>query len=352
VSPRIVVAGAGAVGASIAYHLALRGARDVVLAERASIAAGATGKAMGGVRQQFSTPAEVRLAQASARFFRELGAPLFEQVGYLFLATSEEGIAELEERRALQRELGVPVEWVDASFVDGLAVGDVRGAVICREDGIADPVGVTRELVRRAGERGVDLREGVDAAGIDTDVLVIACGTGSPALAAGCGVDLPVRPLCRQLVDVGPVAGIPGDLPMTIEGETTFHFRRVGSDVLRLAMVERAPRWGEREWVDEALVADCRERLARRYPRAAGAPVVRAWAGLYDMTPDAHPIIGPVAEGVYVAAGFSGHGFMQAPAVGAAVAEELLDGESSLDLSAYRLERFAHGAVFPETAIL
>jgi sarcosine oxidase subunit beta len=352
VSPRIVVAGAGAVGASIAYHLAQRGARGVVLAERRSVAGGATGKAMGGVRQQFSTPAEVRLAQASVRVFRELGAPLFEQVGYLFLATSDEGVAELEERRAVQRELGVPVEWVDASFVDGLAVGDVRGAVICREDGIADPVGVTHELVRRAAELGVDVREGVDASALEADVLVIACGAGSPALAAARGVDVPIRPLCRQLVDVGPVAGIPADLPMTVEGETTFHFRRVGSDVLRLAMVEPAARWGEREWVDEALVADCRQRLARRYPRAAGAPVVRAWAGLYDMTADAHPIIGPVAKGVYVAAGFSGHGFMQAPAVGAAVAEELLDGESSFDLSAYRLERFARGAVFPETAIL
>jgi sarcosine oxidase subunit beta len=351
-SRRIVVAGAGAVGASIAFHLARRGARDVVLAERGIVAGRATGKAMGGVRQQFSTPAEVRLSQASARFFSELGPPLFEQVGYLFLATSDEGLAELEERRRVQRELGVPVEWVDPSYVDGLAVEDVRGAVICREDGIADPVAVTRELVRRAAALGVDVQEGVDASTLDADVLVIACGAASPALAATRGVELPIRPLCRQLVDVGPVAGIPADLPMTIEGETTFHFRRVGSDVLRLAMVEPTARWGDREWVDDALVADCRERLARRFPRGAGAPVVRAWAGLYDMTPDAHPIIGVVGEGVYAAAGFSGHGFMQAPAVGSAVAEELLDGESTFDLSAYRLERFARGAVFPETAIL
>jgi sarcosine oxidase subunit beta len=349
---RIVVAGAGAVGASIAYHLALRDARDVVLADRGNVAGGATGKAMGGVRQQFSTAAEVRLAQASIRLFEELGAPLFEQVGYLFLATTDEGLAQLEERRAAQRELGVPVERVDPAFVDGLAVDDVRGAVICREDGVADPAAVTRELVRRAAERGVDVREGVDASTLPADVLVVACGAGSPDVAAERGVELPVRPLCRQLVDVGPIAALPSDLPMTIEGETGFHFRRVGRDVLRLAMVEPVARWGAREWVDETLVEDWRVRLARRYPRAAGAPVLHAWGGLYDMTPDAHPIIGPVADGVYVAAGFSGHGFMQAPAVGAAVAEEILTGASSFDLSAYRLERFAGAATFPETVVL
>ena len=107
---RVVVAGAGAIGASIAYHLALRGADGVVLADVGEIAGGATGKAMGGVRQQFTTEAEVRLAQASVRLFRELGPPLFEQVGYLFLATSEDGLAELEERRELQASFGVPVE--------------------------------------------------------------------------------------------------------------------------------------------------------------------------------------------------------------------------------------------------
>ena len=116
---RIVVAGAGAVGASIAYHLALRGADDVVLADRGEIAGGATGKAMGGVRQQFTTEAEVRLAQASVRLFEELGAPLFEQVGYLFLATTEAGLGELEERRALQASFGVPVAAVDPALVDG-----------------------------------------------------------------------------------------------------------------------------------------------------------------------------------------------------------------------------------------
>jgi sarcosine oxidase, subunit beta len=344
---RIVIAGAGAIGASIAYHLALLGAREVVLAERAGIASGATGKAMGGFRQQFSSEAEVRLAQASAPLFRELGPPLFDPVGYLFLATTAAGWKALSERAALQQQLGVAVEEVDPARVAGLRTDDVHGAVACWEDGVAEPAAVTHELVRRAAELGVEVREQTDALDLPRDVLVIACGAASPQLHPG----LPVRPLCRQLVDVGPVADLPSDLPMTVEDETTFHFRRRGQ-TLRLAMTEPTPRWTSDQAVDDDLVDDWRARLAHRYPPAAGAPIVTAWAGLYDMTPDAHPIIGWVGDGVYAACGFSGHGFMQSPAVGRSVAEELLLGESTLDLSPYRLERFTGETTFPETVVL
>jgi glycine/D-amino acid oxidase-like deaminating enzyme len=343
---RIVVAGAGAMGASIAYHLALLGADDVVLCDIGEVASGSTGKAMGGVRQQFSTEAEVRLAQASIAFFRELGAPFFSQVGYLFLATTEEGLARLRARAELQRGLGVPVEDVDAAEVRGLRTDDVLGAVICREDGVADPPATARELVRRAAERGVVVREHTDAREVDGDMLVVACGPRSALFAP-----LPIRPLVRQLVDVGPVENVPLTLPMVVEEETTFHFRRRDA-FLRLALREPILRWSLDEVVDDALVADVRDRLASRYPRAAGAPVERAWAGLYDMTPDAHPIIGPLRDDAYVAAGFSGHGFMQSPAVGRAVAEELLGLAPTFDLTPYRLERFAGDEVFPEELIL
>jgi sarcosine oxidase subunit beta len=344
---RIVIAGAGAIGASIAYQLALKGADDVVLVDRDRVAAGATGKAMGGVRQQFSTEAEVRLARGSIGFFEELGAPLFEQVGYLFLATTEDGLARLLERVEVQRGLGVPVQSFDARLVDGLNADDVLGAVACWEDGVADPPAVTLEVVARAEALGVDVREGLDVRDVVRDVLVIATGAQSAEL----WPDLPVRPLCRQLVEVGPVPALPRHLPMVLESETGFHFRRAGEN-LRLAMNEPTPRWTEREEVDQALVEDWRERVARRYPAAGGTRVERAWAGLYDMTPDAHPIIGWVGDGVYAACGFSGHGFMQSPAVGRAVADELVLGESELDLTPYRVERFSGEAVFPETLVL
>jgi sarcosine oxidase, subunit beta len=348
---RVVIAGAGAIGASIAYHLAERGAPDVVLCDLAGVAAGSTGKAMGGVRQQFSTEAEVRLAQASIRFFERLGPPLFHQVGYLFLATTEAGLARLEQRRALQNGLGVPVESVDASVVPGLNVEDVLGAAICYEDGVADPAAVTGHLVDNAVAGGVELRLGTDALDVEADVVVVACGAWSAAVAARRGVDLPVRPLCRQLLETAPLESLPANLPMTVEEETGFHFRRRG-DRLVLAMVDPEPRWGFEESVDKALIPDRLARLVHRFPPAAGTTIARAWAGLYDMTPDAHPIIGWVGEGVYAACGFSGHGFMQSPAVGVTVAAELLDEEAPFDLSPYRLERFAGDAEFPETLVL
>jgi sarcosine oxidase subunit beta len=347
---RIVVAGAGAIGASVAYHLASLGAREVVLADRGRVAGGATAKAMGGVRQQFSTAAEVRLAQASIRFFEELGPPLFDQVGYLFVATTEEGLAALDERRAIQEELGVPVETVDPSFIDGLRTDDLLGAVICRTDGTADPPGVTRELVRLATKLGVEVREGCDATTLEADAVVIACGPWSAQVGATLGVELPVRPLVRQLLATGDLE-LPERLPMVLEAETGFHFRRRGGRLV-MAMVDPEPRWGFDEVVDESLFDDRLARLHHRYPGAAGATIEDAWAGLYDMTPDAHPILGEVAEGVHAACGFSGHGFMQSPAVGRALAEEILGETPSLDLGPYRLSRFEEGVDFPETLVL
>jgi sarcosine oxidase subunit beta len=347
---RIVVAGSGAVGASVAYHLAVLGERDVVVADRGELAGGSTSRAMGGVRQQFSTAAEVVLARESIAFLAELGAPLFRQVGYLFLATTEAGLAELEERRELQLSLGVPVERVDPAVVDGLATHDVLGATCCWSDGVADPPAVAREVLRRAEELGVDVRAHTPAEALDHDVLVIACGPWSPELAAHVGVTLPIRPLCRQLLETSPL-DLPDDLPMVIEAESGFHFRR-RDDRLVLAMSDPEARWTFETLVEESVFADRLERLARRYPPAADATIDRAWAGLYDMTPDAHPIVGRVADGVYAACGFSGHGFMQSPAVGRALAELIVRGESSLDLRPYALERFDAGAVFPEHLVL
>jgi sarcosine oxidase, subunit beta len=348
---RIVIAGAGAIGASIAYQLALRGARDVILCDVAQVASGATAKAMGGVRQQFLTRAEVELARRSVRFFeQELGPPLFLQVGYLFLATTDEGAEELERRRELLRSFGVPVK--RAQPTPSVYADDVRGAIACWEDGVADPTGVTRELVRRAADLGVEVRENTDALVLPRDLLVLATGAWSRSVGERVGLVLPIRPLVRQLVDVGPVDEVEPDLPMTIELETGFHFRHVDGNRLRLAMPETETRWDGPATVRDDLVADWLGRLAHRVPSARHAGVIRAWAGLYDMTPDAHPIIGWVGDGVYAACGFSGHGFMQCPAVGEAAAAELLGLDAPFDLSPYRVQRFAEDEVFPESLVL
>ena len=331
-------------GANVAYHLVLLGARDVVLCDRGEIAGGSTSRAMGGVRQQFSTAAEVRLAQESIGFFEELGPPFFEQVGYLFVATTPKGLERLEQRMALQRSLGVPVE--RAGVPPGVRGDDVLGTVACWKDGIADPPAVTRELVRRAAALGVRVEEGCDARELDRSLLVVCCGPWSTELAP----ELPIRPLCRQLLQTAPLE-LDAWLPMVVEEETGFHFRR-RDGALVLAMSDAVPRWGFETVVDESVYGDRLARLAHRFPPAAGTTIATGWAGLYDMTPDAHPIVGRISDGVYAACGFSGHGFMQSPAVGRALAEEIVLGRSSVDLSPYSLGRFSGEPEFPETLVL
>lgn len=351
----IVIAGAGIVGANIAYQLASRGCRGVILADPGTIACGSTGRAIGGVRQQFSTAQEVKLTQESIQFFESLGPAHFQQYGYLFFATTGPGMAALEERLAVQTPLGVPVRRVTrdeiAQIARGLETQDIEGGVFCNKDGLADPPAVAREIVNMAVRLGVEVRERTDPLSIPARTRIIAMGCYSVGMARQFGVELPIRPLVRQLIETTPVESLQEDLPMVIHTETGFHFRRKRDRIL-VAMPEEAPRWQWEQTVDQTVVPDRMSRLNKRYRPAVACAVNRAWAGLYDMTPDAHPILGCVADGIYVACGFSGHGFMQSPAVGRAIATEVLDGESCIDISAFRLSRFAGGAPFPEENVL
>ena len=196
---------------------------------------------------------------------------------------------------------------------------------------------------------GIDVTRVED---VDAATVVLACGAWSADVAGRFGVDLPVRPLCRQLLLTSAVPGLDPLLPMVIEAETGFHFRRRG-DRLVLAMADAEPRWTHEPWVDESVFGDRRERLASRYPPAAAVVIEDAWAGLYDMTPDAHPIIGPVADGVYAACGFSGHGLQQAPAVGRGLAEWIAAGRyETLDLSPLGYERIERGELIRELNVV
>lgn len=351
----IVVAGSGAIGAFLAYALAKRGARGIVLCDRGRLVGGSTGSAMGGVRQQFSTASEVKLTRRSIGFFESVGPPLFEQRGYLFVAATEQGFEELRSRAALQRSLGVPVEVVDrgriAALAPGLETNDLKGGVFCAKDGLADPPALTREILTRARGLGVEIREFEDARTIPAAVVVIASGAESRDLAVHYGIELPIRPLVRQLFETHTLAGLSEHLPMVVESETGFHFRRRGA-CLRVAMGDEVPRWQSSPEVDASVLPDRLARLARRFPPAAGTGVERAWAGLYDMTPDAHPILDRAGERVFLACGFSGHGFMQAPAVGESMAEWILGGERPEEFSPFSLDRFRDGGAAAEAVVL
>ena len=350
---RLVVAGAGAVGASIAYHLALRGARRASCSPTsATIASGATGKAMGGVRQQFSTAPEVRLARESVRVLpRRSARELFEQVGYLFLATTRGGARRARAARArCRRALGVPVERVDPSRVDGLArrrrarrrVLRARTGRPTRRASRASSCGAPSEL-------GVEVREQTDALELDADVLVARDGRGVGG-ARGEARRRAARPAARPPARRDRRRRRPPARPAADDrvASRAFHFRRARRRARARDARADVRAGATSEAVDEALVEDWLAPRSRGgYPPAAGAPVARAWAGLYDMTPDAHPIVGEVADGLYAACGFSGHGFMQAPAVGRHRRRRAPRRDPGFDLAPYRLERFAGGRRVP-----
>ncbi|MGZ8572138.1 MAG: NAD(P)/FAD-dependent oxidoreductase [Actinomycetota bacterium] len=371
----VVVIGGGIVGCSAAYHLAAAGAGRVVLVEReAAVGRGATGACAGGFRQQFTSEINIRLSQASVpmilRFEGEHGIPVdVSQDGYLFLVRDPATWSGFERGVELQRSLGVGVEVLDAAAVTrllpDLMVEDLVGATFGPDDGIADPAGLTQgyaTLARRSGaeirlgrgvdellsdaERVVGVRTGGDV--ISAGAVVLAAGPWSGVLAATAGLELPIEPVPRVVLTTSAFPGVPSRRTLVVDAGSSFYFHREGDGVLMGMGGDDAPSF-ETE-VDEGFVTD---RLLPRalavYPPLAEAGIRSRWAGLYEMTPDRHPVIGPgPLLGLWIAAGFSGHGFQHGPVVGRLTAEMITGQEPTVDVSALSFERFERGQLVAE----
>ncbi len=378
----VVVVGGGVVGASAAYHLAAAGAGRVLLLERAdALGTGATGACAGGFRHQFSSEVNIRLSQASVPmivgFSREHGLPLdVWEHGYLFLVRGEDRWRTFVEAAERQRALGVDVQTLTpaeaAALVPGIALEGLVGATYGPADGIADPAGLTNGYATLARRSGAEVRTGVEvravrvaggrtlgvstAAGdIDAPVVVNAAGPWAGALAATAGVDLPLEPVPRNVATTGPFPGAPERRTLVIDAETSFYFHREGPGVL-MGMGDPGERPSFDTAPDRRFVA---ERLlptaVRVFPPLGEAGLERTWAGLYEMTPDRHPILGPApgVEGFYLANGFSGHGFQHAPVVGKLLAEMVVEGAATtVDVSSLGLERFATGELVREAHVV
>jgi sarcosine oxidase subunit beta len=380
----VVIIGSGIVGSSVAYHLAEAGCANVLVIEReAHQGKGSTGKSMGGVRAQFSTPINIQMSIYSIDFFagfdEVVGYPAdYRAQGYLFCATDEHQLKHLTANRERQRALGLKnVELVSrddiARFVPQLRVDDIVGGSYCPTDGFVDPHSVMMGFMLTARERGVRLWLDTPATGIDvehgqvtgivttrgrvaTPVIVNAAGPWARAVARMAGVELPVEPLRRQLVPTEAFDVLPKRFPMVIDMSTGFHFRPEGAGIL-LAWNDPEETTGFKTDFDPTFVEKILTRAADRVPCLADAAVNprRAWAGLYEMTPDHHAIFGaaPGVRGLYFANGFSGHGVMHSPASGRITADLILRGHSDLiDASQLSVERFALGQLLEETAIL
>jgi sarcosine oxidase subunit beta len=369
-------------GASVAYHLTRCGITDVMLVEReAQLGAGSTGRNAGGFRHQFSTEQNIRLSMESIaqfeRFKEDFGTGIdLHQDGYLFLLSRE---ADLELFRAsvdLQRRLGVPVEWLtpaEASrLAPGLSADGVLGATYCARDGIADPNGVTSGFARAARDAGATIVRDTEVVGIDaangriagvrtsrgavsTRVVVNAAGAWAGQIGRMSGIEVPVSPLRRHIFLAQPGGGatwdddphrgtVPSTRILVIDFASSFYFHRHGGRLL-FGMGDPAERPGFDTTVRWDFLPSVVEAGMARLPALAEAAVSHAWAGLYEMTPDAMPIIGPAAgcDGCYVIAGFSGHGFQHSPAAGRALADLICGRDPGLDLSPFALERFMDG---------
>ncbi|MDQ6877255.1 MAG: FAD-binding oxidoreductase [Candidatus Dormibacteraeota bacterium] len=378
-SADVVIAGGGIMGCALAYQLAKRDV-DVVLLERETLGSQSTGKCAGGVRQQFSTEANVRLQMLSVklleRFDEEIGHPAdFRQIGYLFLLTQPQQVEDFGRNLEMWHRVGLSeARWIDpaeaARMVPVLNVDDVLGGTFCPTDGIASPADVTVGYAAAARRLGARLKEGVEVTGIDlasgrvvgvrssagdiaTRVVVNCAGAWAPSIGRMAGLEIPVLPYRRHIAVTSTFPAVPRSAPMTVDLQTSLYFHPEGDGVL-IGMSDRSEPPSFVTDVNGEFLEKMFEQAARRAPALAGAGVKTAWAGLYESTPDHQAILGPVPEmeGFWCAAGFSGHGFMQAPAAALLLTQVLLDQKSEIDLSPFAFERFARGALVTERNVI
>ncbi|MFN8593550.1 MAG: FAD-binding oxidoreductase [Thermomicrobiales bacterium] len=366
-----VIIGAGIMGCAIAQALAERGLRDVVVLERDQIGRGATADAAGGVRQQFSTETNILLARESVRvwesfperFGRDIG---LRQQGYLFLLSDPAEEPVFRRNLALQQQLGVPSRWVTpdeiAQINPHVALDDIFGGTFCPEDGWCDTYGATIGFAQAARALGVTIEEetpvtGITVAGdrvqgvqtergsIGAPLVIITAGPQTRGVGAMAGVELPVDPYRRMSFITEPFADLPQSLPMTIEFANGLYFHPESHGFL-FGMANRDEPSSFNKTVDDDWMLTTIEALVARAPAFAEANILRGWAGFYEVTPDDNPLLGWTGgpRGLAVAAGFSGHGFMQGPAIGRCMAEMILDGApSGIDITPFRPSRFAEG---------
>jgi sarcosine oxidase subunit beta len=378
-SADVVIAGGGISGCALAYQLAKRKV-DVVLLERETLGSQSTGKCAGGVRQQFSAEDNVRVMRLSVKllesFEQETGHPAdFRQIGYLFVFTQPQQVEDFRHNMDMWHRVGLTeARWVDpaeaAKMVPVLNVDDVLGCTFCPTDGVASPADVTIGYATAARRLGARLKEGVEVTGIDMgsgrvqgvrttagDIatrLVINCaGPWAASIGRMAGLEIPVLPYRRHIAVTGTFPAVPRNTPMTVDFHTSLYFHPEGDGVL-MGMSDRAEPPAYVTDVNWDFLEKMFEQAARRAPALAGAGVKTAWAGLYESTPDHQAILGPIAEveGFWCAAGFSGHGFMQAPAAALLLTQLLLDKKSEIDISSFAFERFARGSLVTERNII
>jgi sarcosine oxidase subunit beta len=371
----VVIIGGGIIGVSIAYHLALKKAGKVLLLEKGQLGEGSTSRCVGGIRTQFSTGINILFSlesiKAFERFEEEFGInPEFKRIGYLFLATTELEIEVFKTNVKLQRRFGIPVELLNPDGMKALwpylRVDDILGGTFCPWDGYAGPSEVLSGFVSGAKRAGVRIYEGTEVMGIalkrdrvnsvktnkeeiDVPIVVNAGGPFASSIGEMAGIKIPVKPLRRQIFITAPFHLTDQTIPLTIDFHRGWYFRQEVDGLLLSGPLDSEPSFNLN--TDYEAMAEASENAMYRVPVLENARIARGWAGLYEISPDNHAILGkvPEVEGFILANGFSGHGFQHSPAVGKVIAELISEGKTTtIDIAPLSIERFKKGELIIE----
>ena len=371
----VVIIGGGVIGLSIAYHLGQRKAGKIVLLEKGQLGEGSTSRCVGGIRTQFSTEINIRFSLESMKTFdhfeEEFGVnPEFKRIGYLFLATTDQEVKVFQQNLILQKQFGIPVEWLHPDEIRRrfpyLKMDDILGGTFSPRDGYAGPSEVLSGFTNGARRAGVRIYEGVEAKEILVDkgrvtgvrtnggeisspVVVDAGGPYASLVAEMAGLRIPVKPLRRQVFVTAPFHLIDQTIPLTIDFHRGWYFRQEVDGLLLSGPLDREPSFNTN--TDYEAMVEASENAIYRVPALEKAQIARGWAGLYEISPDNHAILGkvPGLEGFILANGFSGHGFQHSPAVGKVISELILEGKAkTIDISSLSIERFERGELILE----
>jgi len=371
----VVVIGGGIIGVGIAYHLAAQKAGKIVLLEKGQLGEGSTSRCVGGIRLQFSTEINIRFSLESLKTFEhfeeEFGVnPEFRRIGYLFLATTPQEAEVFEAGVALQRKFGIPVELLLPGEMKRrwpyLKTDDLRCGTFCPRDGYAGPNEVLTGFAKGARRLGAKIHEMTEALGIlssgdrvmgvktregeiHSPVVVNAAGPYAAAIGEMVGVKIPVKPIRRQVFVTAPFRLTDRPIPLTIDFHRGWYFRKEVDGFLLSGPLDDEPSFTLS--VDYDAMAQAAENATVRVPALEKACIARGWAGLYEISPDHHAILGrvPGVEGFILANGFSGHGFQHSPAVGKVISELIVEGKATtIDITPLSIERFEKGDLIVE----
>jgi len=372
----IVIIGGGIIGVSVAYYLGKMGAKNVILIEKDLIGQGSTGLCVGGIRRQWSTEVNMHFSlkafQIYQNFEDEFGVdPEFHQIGYLFLATSQQELQIFKKNVEFQNRFGVPSQILTSKEVKKgwpfLNTEDVFGGAFCDTDGYAGPYEVTEGIARGARRHGVEIFQNTEVTSIEverdrivsvttkvgrveTPMVVNATGPYAASVGRMAGIEIPVKPIRRQLFVTDAFHMIPPSVPLTIDQRQNFYFLREGEAVLFSGPQDELPSFNLK--TDFNSMVETAEKAIHRVPAFEETNMARGWAGLYEISPDNHAILGkaPEVEGLFLANGFSGHGFQHGPAAGMVMAELILNGRAeTINIDPLAIKRFKEGKTIKES---